>query len=276
MRQVPAVRKATAVPAAILGVFMIKFFICLVFALFVLFFTLSVIYTNPYRLIFVFGKKGAGKSCYMVRQMLKYKRAGWNVYTDMEDIRIPGVRIISVDMLSTFRPEPNSLICLDEVGISMDNRNYKSFPPGLRDFFKYVRKMQCVVIINSQAFDVDKKVRDTVDSMLLMQSVGAVFTICRPIQRSITLVEPSADSEGRIADRLSFTSVFSWRIYFLPAYFGYFDSKAMPQRDILPYAEPLGADPLYSRSPAYVYFKSVVEDVRAFVKARIGDLSRRK
>lgn len=273
----PAGRKA---PAALSSIFMgdgmFSFFLFLLLFLLVLFFLLSLIYTNPYKLIFVFGKKGAGKSCYMVRQMLRYKKAGWHVYTDMADVRIPGVRIISVQDLASFRPEAHSLVCLDEVGISMDNRSYKTFPPGLRDFFKYVRKMRCVVIINSQAFDVDKKVRDTVDSMLLMQSVGAVFTICRPIQRSITLVEPSADSEGRIADRLSFSSVFSWRIYFLPAYFGYFDSRAMPAREIVPHRDPPSADALYSHHPAYVYLQTVYKEVREFAQTRIGDLSRRQ
>ena len=91
-------------------------------------------YNNPYKCIFVFGKKGAGKSCFMVRQMHRYLRKGWHVYTDMADVRIPGVRIVPVQSFASFRPEPKSLVCLDEVGITMDNRNYKSFPPGLRDF----------------------------------------------------------------------------------------------------------------------------------------------
>jgi len=258
LRGVSAGRKAPAALPAFFEVFIMMFLLVLFLALFIFFFVLSSIYTNPYRLIFVFGKKGAGKSCYMVRQMLRYKRKGWNVYTDMADVRIPGVRIISVSDLATFRPEEHSLVCLDEVGITMDNRSFKTFPSGLRDFFKYVRKMKCVVIINSQAYDVDKKVRDTVDSMLLMQSIGAVFTICRPIQRSITLVEPSADSEGRIADRLSFTSVFSWRVYFLPAYFGYFDSTAMPPREVVPVLEAPCADPVYSQSPAIVYGRHLI------------------
>lgn len=268
--------KAPRTPPHLPYLFMITFLLFLILSFFLLFFALSIVYTNPYRLIFVFGKKGAGKSCYMVRQMLRYRRRGWHVYTDMADVRIPGVRIISVQDLATFRPEPQSLICLDEVGISMDNRSYKTFPPGLRDFFKYVRKMRCVVIINSQAFDVDKKVRDTVDSMLLMQSIGAVLTICRPIQRSITLVEPSADSEGRIADRLSFSSVFSWRIYFLPAYFGYFDSRAMPARDIVPYTDPASAAELYSRSPWYVYARSILQEVIQLAGAFTNRLPRRK
>lgn len=228
-------------------------------------------YSNPYKLTFVFGKKGAGKSCYMVRQMHRYLRKGWNVYTDMADIKIPGVRVISVGSLSDFKPEPHSLVCLDEVGISMDNRSYKSFPPGLRDFFKYVRKMQVVVIMNSQAFDVDKKVRDTTDRMLLLMSIGSLFCIARPIHRTITLTAPSADSESRIADMLRFGKLFSWRIYYMPAYFRYFDSKSMPPRDDVPYTLIQG-DPRYLRGPLY----NILKDVKDFVVFKAQSLRRRE
>lgn len=222
---------------------------------------------NPYRLEFVFGKKGAGKSCYMVAQMLRYQRRGWHIYTDMQDVRIPGVFKISVGDLAVHRPLPHSLVCLDEVGISMDNRSYKSFPPGLRDFFKYVRKMQCRVIINSQAFDVDKKVRDTVDSMLLAQAFGPI-ALFRPIRRSITLVEPSAEAEGRIADRLSFSSFFSWRCFWLPAYFPYFDTKAMPDRTLIPVLASEG-DPACRRRPAALAAAQLLAFLRALFSRRV-------
>lgn len=218
-------------------------------------------YQNPYKLIFVFGKKGSGKSCYMVRQMLRYLRRGWNVYTDMADVRIPGVRVIDVHRFATFRPEPHSLICLDEVGISMDSRSFKTFPPGLRDFFKYVRKMECVVIMNSQAYDVDKKVRDTTDSMLLLQSIGALISIARPIHRSITLTEPTSEAESRIADVLRFGNVFSWKFYWMPGYFRYFNSKSMPPRDVTPYLE-VDDDPRYLHGPVYNFVKDVIDFVR--------------
>lgn len=219
-------------------------------------------YSNPYKCIFIFGKKGAGKSCYMVRQMHKYLRRGWNVYTDMADVLIPGVRIISVQALANFRPEPHSLVCLDEVGISMDNRNYKSFPPGLRDFFKYARKMQIVVIMNSQAYDVDKKVRDTTDSMILLQSIGALICVARPIRRSITLTAPSAEAESRIADTLRFAPLLSWSVHYMPAYFRYFDSRAMPPRSEVPY-KAVESDPRYSRGPVYNLCKDVIDFVVA-------------
>ncbi len=193
---------------------------------------------NPYKLTFIFGKKGAGKSCYMVSLMLKYKKKGWNVYTDMKDIRIPGVRIIDVRDFDLFRPEPHSAVFLDEVGISMDNRNFKDFPRGLRDFFKYLRKMQCCCFMNSQAYDVDKKVRDTVDRMILQVAVANLISISRPIRRSLTLTEPTSQAESRIADRLSFTWIFSWKFFWMPNYYRYFDSKAMPPRELVPYKEP--------------------------------------
>lgn len=198
----------------------------------------AVRYRNPYTLTFIFGKKGAGKSCYMVREMLKLQKAGWLIYTDMPDIKIPGVRIISHKDLAVFRPEEHSALFLDEVGISMDNRDYKSFPPGLRDFFKYLRKMKCRCYMNSQAYDVDKKVRDTVDAMILQTSLFGVFSISRPIIRSITLTEASGLADSRIADSLRFGRFWQFRLYYMPKYFKYFNSLEMPQRGLISYVEP--------------------------------------
>lgn len=184
-------------------------------------------YCNPYTLTFIFGKKGAGKSCYMVREMLRLQRSGWIIYTDMSDIKIPGVRIIDHKDLSVFRPEEHSALFLDEVGVSMDNRSYKTFPSGLRDFFKYLRKMRCRCYMNSQAYDVDKKVRDTVDSMILQTSFFGVFSLSRPIIRSITLTEASGLADSRIADSLRFGRFWQFRIYYMPKYFKYFNSLEM-------------------------------------------------
>lgn len=194
-------------------------------------------YNNPYRLIFIFGKKGAGKSLYMVKQMMKYLKKGWTVYTDIVNCTLPGVRIMNAMDLSEFAPVENSAIFLDEAGILFDNRNFKNFNSGLRDFFKLQRKYKCRVFLNSQSFDIDKKIRDVTDHMGLIVSVGNVFSIYRPIRRSITLTQPSAEAESRIADKLSFESLFKWQITYLPKYFKYFDSFAAPERPPLPFNE---------------------------------------
>lgn len=236
---------------AIFFLFLVPFFVLFFFAY---------KYRNPYKCVFIFGKKGSGKSCLMVNLMIKYRKRGWNIYTDIQDIRIPGVRIIDSSMLQNFRPEPHSAIFLDEVGISMDNRSFKNFPPGLRDFFKYVRKMRCCVYLNSQAFDVDKKVRDTTDSMILQSSIANCISVSRPIRRRVTLTEPSAEAESRIADRLTFAPLWDWRFYWMPSYFKYFDSFEMPDRPLLPYREP--------KHPIHLGFDfyKLIGEVRMLVK----------
>lgn len=195
-------------------------------------------YRNPYKLFFLFGKKGAGKSCWMVSLMIKYLKKGWFVYTDIQDIRLEGVRIIDSKDLSKFRPPEFSVVFLDEVGITMDNRQYKTFPPGLRDFFKYVRKMRIIVYMNSQSWDVDKKVRETTDGLALITSVCDCVSIYRPIYNKIVLVDSSAQADSRIAQNLTFNNIFSWRFLWLPAYFKYFDSLEMPSRELIPYSKP--------------------------------------
>lgn len=225
------------------ALFMICFFFFFFFVILFLSF-LGKKYNNPYKLTFIFGKKGAGKSCWMVALMLKYLKKGYIVYTDMADINIQGVRIVKPDSFSTFAPEPGSVLFLDEVGISMDNRNFKNFPPGLRDFFKYIRKMKCIVYMNSQAFDVDKKVRDTTDSMALVVSILGCISIYRPIKRTICLVDASAQSDSRIADNLRFTSLFTFRFLWMPKYFKYFNSLEMPHREYVPYNLP-GEDAIF-------------------------------
>lgn len=209
----------------------------IIFSFFVAFIFYTKRYINPYKLIFIFGKKGAGKSCYMVSEMIKHMKRGWTIYTDMEDINIPGVRIIKSLDLAKFTPDTDSCIFMDEVGIAFDNRNFKSFPEGLRDFFKFQRKYRVKVYMNSQAFDVDKKIRDVTDSMILQTSILNCISISKPIIRTIKLTEPTSEAESRIADQLKFDRIWHWKFYWMPRYFKYFDSFAAPARDAIPYRE---------------------------------------
>lgn len=192
-------------------------------------------FANPYKLIFIFGKKGAGKSTLMVKEMLRHQKAGWTIYTDMPDCLVPGARIIKALDLAYFVPEPHSCLFLEEVGITFDNRNFKTFHEGLRDFMKFQRKYKCKCYMNSQSYDVDKKIRDVVDGMVLMTSIADCIAVCRPIRKSVTLTEPSAEKESRIAEKLMFASIFSWSFMWMPRYHEYFDSFSAPPRDPIPF-----------------------------------------
>lgn len=193
-------------------------------------------YDNPNKLIFIFGKKGSGKSTYMVSLMLKHLRHGWNVYTNMFDVNIPGVRLMQTEDLISCVPDPHSVLFIDEGGLIWDNRAHKSFAKGYTEFFKLQRKYKCKVYINSQDFDIDKKIRQLTDSMVLMNSIAGCIGVVRPILRKVALVEASAQGESRIADNLKFGSLFSFKFLWLPSYFKYFDSFKAPERPPVPFS----------------------------------------
>ena len=98
-------------------------------------------YKNPYKLFMVFGKKGSGKSSYLIRKAIEYQKRGYIVYTNMQDCCLDGVRIINPDQLGDFVPVADSCLLLDEVGMLYDNRNYRNFRPAVRDFFKLQRQL---------------------------------------------------------------------------------------------------------------------------------------
>lgn len=191
-------------------------------------------YSNPYKLYFIFGKKGSGKSCLLVNKLIKYQKKGYTCYTDML-VNIPNVRIIKADDLKKFKPVSNSAIFLDEVGLTWSNRDFKNFDKGLTEFFKLQRHYRCIVYMNSQSFDVDKKIRDVTDGMILQSNIMNCISVSRPILRRVTLVEASAEGESRIADNLVFDKIWHWKFYWMPKYFKYFNSHVVPQRDDIPF-----------------------------------------
>lgn len=213
----------------------ILFFIILFF--FTIFLILAFRYRNIYTLNYFFGKKGAGKSLLMVSYMLKYMSKGFTIYSDIPALNIPGVRQINAKDLDSFVPTADSALFLDEVGITFDNRKFKMFTDGTRDFFKFQRKYKVVVFMNSQSFDVDKKIRDLVDKYYLIQSFGNVICLCRPIKRKVALVEASSQGESRVADNLKFAPFWEWKLLYMPQYFKYFDSFEAPHREIIPFEE---------------------------------------
>lgn len=195
-------------------------------------------YRNPFKLYLIFGKKGSGKSSYLVKLAKQYQRKKYVVYTNMTDITLPGVRIINAEDIGEFVPEENSLLLLDEVGIIYDNRNYRNFKSDTRDFYKYQRHYKVVCYMASQTYDVDVKIRNLVDGMFLVQNIFTVFSLIRPIKKTITLTEATSEGESRIAENLKFKSIFDWKVMFIPKYGKYFESFIAPEKPHLLYEVP--------------------------------------
>lgn len=195
-------------------------------------------YKNPYKLVMVFGKKGSGKSTYLVKKAIQYQKKGYKVYTNMEDICLKDVRIIDIEKIGKFVPEENSLLILDEVGMQYDNRNFRNFTTEQRDFYKLQRHYKVVVYMASQNYDIDKKLRDLTDSMILVQNIGIVWSLIRPISKRVTLTESTSEGESRIAENLKFQFITNWQLTYIPKYVKYFESFKVPEKEKIDYYIP--------------------------------------
>ena len=199
-------------------------------------------WVNPWKLYLVFGKKGSGKSTFLVKLAFKYLKKGYHVYTNMNDMVLPGVRLINIDDLGDFIPESNSLLLVDEVGMIWDNRNFKNFKPSVRDFFKLQRHYKVLVYLASQTFDIDKKLRDLTDGMILNINVLNILTIGKTITRKITLTESTSEAESRIAENLKFKPFWNWKFTYIPKWSKLFNSFQVPDLPKLPYNEIAASD----------------------------------
>lgn len=198
-----------------------KWIILIIFSLFT-YERLTRPYTNPYKLIFLFGKKGSGKTTNLTKIALQHIKRGWKVYSTIE---IPGTYLFKVDQIGRFTFEPHSVVLIDEVGMIWDNRDFKTFRPDVRDFFKYQRQYKLKVYLFSQTFDVDLKLRNLTDEMYLLTNFARVFSIQRRILKRITIKE-CADGTSTLSDTYEFDLPLfgGLKFTFIPRYVYYFKS----------------------------------------------------
>lgn len=192
---------------------------------------LIVKYRNPYKLIMVFGKKGAGKTTYLTKLTQQYLKKGRPVYSTEY---IAGAYKIDPEDVGRVQFPENSVILMDEVGMIYDNRNYKQFKPEVRDYFKLQRHYKHTVYLFSQTFDIDLKLRNLTDSMYMLVNYFGFLTVGKQIKRKLVVVKPSPDAESRIADELVispfFLTPFGARVFvFIPHWVKYFDSHSAPE-----------------------------------------------
>lgn len=197
--------------------------------------------SSPYDLTMVIGKKGSGKTCFLVHEILKYYKKGWVIYTDFH-VNIPHIRIIDPKQLGDFYPVKNSLICLDEVGITWNNRNFKNnFTKEQLEFWKYQRHCEVKVIFASQTWDIDLKLRQLTDRLYIQRCIGNKISISIPVTRKLDVASPDKQAEegAGVIDILYKQNVFHWKFYYMPRYFKYFDSFYLPEKPEIPYKETI-------------------------------------
>lgn len=228
---------------------MILFKILIFFVVFCLIFhLLTKKYLNPYKLIMVFGKKGAGKTTFLTKIAIKEYRAGKKVYST---IPIPGTEIFSSDQIGFRDFEENSVILIDEVSLIWDNRQWKSLKPEVIEFFRLQRHSKLRIYMFSQSFDVDKKIRDLCDQMYLLRNTLRVWSIARKINKRVTVSTPSQDENGNekngaLVEDYSFCPLLmpdSMIVTFIPRWTVFFDSYEIAPKDkIDTYAVPFNGE----------------------------------
>lgn len=181
-------------------------------------------YLNPFALYFLYGAKGSGKTITETKLAVKYLHKGWAVYTDMPELLIPGVRFFEWNDLGDYVPEEDSILILSEVGTKFDKRNYKNFTDNQRDFFIFQRKYKTIVYMDSQSFDVDLKIRDRTDCLFLCHKVGRLWSIAKRISIVDDIVQPTADSDGRMAKALKIAPFWTWMVTYIPAWCDLYDT----------------------------------------------------
>lgn len=200
---------------------------------------------NPFITILIVGKKGGGKSTDATAKCIenhdkkfiyydkdekffnRFKIAKWNIVTNFKvNVDFP-VQKIDIKKLGDYIPKPFSYILLDEINLVWDNRNFKQFKESTQEFFRLCRKLRCKVVMYSQTFDCDKKIRDLTDQMWLYQNKLGIFCYGKKISKVPDIKESAMNAESQLVDVIKFESILvpgSRRLLFIPKYIKYFDS----------------------------------------------------
>lgn len=158
------------------------------------FYTLK--FRNPYKLILIYGKKGCGKSTIAQKIIYQHWKRGWNVYCNIGDSRMKWCTEIDASKLWEQKIKEHSLVVIDEVNLLWDNREFKTFPKELGQWFRLQRHYKIKVVLFSQTADADKKIRDLTDRVYLCRRFMDVLIYCKPYEKDIEYREPKMEGQA--------------------------------------------------------------------------------
>ena len=97
-------------------------------------------FLNPFKFTMVVGKKGSGKTTWMVELIYKYLRRGWTVYANLD---VPGVNYFDPKDIGKYTFPSGSVVLIDEANLFWDNRKWKDVAAALIEWFRYQRQSAC-------------------------------------------------------------------------------------------------------------------------------------
>lgn len=201
-----------------------------------LFHLLTKKFLNPFKFTMVVGKKGSGKTTWMVKLIYQYLRRGWTVYANID---IPGVYYFNPVDIGKYTFPSGSVVLIDEANLFWDNRKWKDIAVGLIEWFRYQRQYKVRLYMFSQTFDIDKKLRSLCDDLYLVKNVARVFCWCKRIRKWPDLKQAEGDSEARIVDMIQYDTLLLWpfgsrHLVCIPRWTRYFKSYNPPPLPLIP------------------------------------------
>lgn len=192
-------------------------------------------FVSPYTLDVYFGKKGCGKSTTLQKLAFKYYKKGWHCYCDEGDSFQPFVIPIKADKMYQYDYPPNSIIFIGEANLHWDNRDFKSFPKSMQKFLRLQRHKRVKVVMFSQTYDTDKKIRDLADRLYICNKRFVLWTSCTPYVKTPKII-PAGETKdtAKMVDDFVKLSLLSFQkvITFIPAWIRYHDSFSDDKSDI--------------------------------------------
>lgn len=184
-------------------------------------------FNSPYTLDVIFGKKGCGKSTTLNKLAYKYYSKGWNVFCDLNDSMQSFATQIDASQLWKYKLPPNSVVFVGEANLHWDNRDFKDFPKPLQKYFRKQRHKRVKIILFSQTYDTDKKIRDLADRLYIATKKLKLWTCCTPYVKTPCIVPArEAKDTAKLTDDFVKVPFFMFQgiTTFIPRWINSFDS----------------------------------------------------
>lgn len=187
----------------------------------------KLVFRQKFCVEFICAEIGAGKSCYAVKQALRYLRKGWTVVSNE---RIDGCYYVpDLGCLEHYRFPPNTLVILDESSLCFNSRSFKIVPIALIEYFKKCRHFQNKVILISQTFnDTDKQIRELSSRIFIIKQLFPT-KVSMPVRVKSRLDVDQMSGDIKVMYKIGHIGI----PYFLPLYYRKFNSFSVGGRPVL-------------------------------------------
>lgn len=150
----------------------------------------------------VLGAPGRGKSTFLAYISKKALKEGKNVYSNTY---IKGTKMLDPRLDLNYYSLENGVVIIDEAGTVFDNRDWKNFGERCTRFFKMHRHYNLDVYLASQFLDIDSKIRNVTDEILVCKK-ALLFPWIGKVKKVSADIEISED--GR-----DICMIYKWRFF---------------------------------------------------------------